>query len=174
MVRSQAMAETTIAGLARKGGVGVETVRYYQRRGLLDMPERTGGDGPRRGYTPVRRGRRPPLAIHPFRPGGRIHARADPRADRAGCGRGPGARPRARQRTPYQARRQDRRTGSGAEIASPAGSRMRRHFRRSLPHHLVVQRLKRRMTGLLSLCGLLRAFPGTRRGGGRVRPTAPT
>ena len=25
--------ETTIAGLARKGNVGVETVRYYQRRG---------------------------------------------------------------------------------------------------------------------------------------------
>ena len=29
------MAGTTIAGLARAGGVGVETVRYYQRRGLL-------------------------------------------------------------------------------------------------------------------------------------------
>lgn len=35
----------TIAGLARDGGVGVETVRYYQRRGLLDTPERPGGDG---------------------------------------------------------------------------------------------------------------------------------
>jgi MerR family mercuric resistance operon transcriptional regulator len=31
---------TTIAGLAREGGVGVETVRYYQRRGLLQTPER--------------------------------------------------------------------------------------------------------------------------------------
>ncbi len=30
----------TIAGLARAGGVGVETVRYYQRRGLLHVPER--------------------------------------------------------------------------------------------------------------------------------------
>ena len=39
------MAETTIAGLAREGGVGVETVRYYQRRGLLGTPERTGGTG---------------------------------------------------------------------------------------------------------------------------------
>ena len=39
------MAETTIAGLAREGGVGVETVRYYQRRGLLETPERTGGAG---------------------------------------------------------------------------------------------------------------------------------
>ena len=39
------MAETTIAGLARQGGVGVETVRYYQRRGLLGTPERTGGAG---------------------------------------------------------------------------------------------------------------------------------
>jgi MerR family transcriptional regulator, mercuric resistance operon regulatory protein len=34
------MKSTTIAGLARQGGVGVETVRYYQRRGLLDTPER--------------------------------------------------------------------------------------------------------------------------------------
>lgn len=30
----------TISGLAREGGVGVETVRYYQRRGLLGTPER--------------------------------------------------------------------------------------------------------------------------------------
>ncbi len=36
---------TTIAGLAREGGVGVETVRYYQRRGLLDRPERPNGPG---------------------------------------------------------------------------------------------------------------------------------
>jgi MerR family mercuric resistance operon transcriptional regulator len=36
---------TTIAGLARSAGVGVETVRYYQRRGLLVTPERMGGDG---------------------------------------------------------------------------------------------------------------------------------
>jgi MerR family mercuric resistance operon transcriptional regulator len=33
----------TIAGLARAGGVGVETVRYYQRRGLLRTPERADG-----------------------------------------------------------------------------------------------------------------------------------
>ena len=39
------MAETTIAGLAREGGVGVETVRYYQRRGLLGTPERAGRTG---------------------------------------------------------------------------------------------------------------------------------
>ena len=35
----------TIAGLAREGGVGVETVRFYQRRGLLDEPARSGGAG---------------------------------------------------------------------------------------------------------------------------------
>lgn len=35
-----------IGELARAGGVGVETVRYYQRRGLLDEPSR--GDGVRR------------------------------------------------------------------------------------------------------------------------------
>jgi MerR family mercuric resistance operon transcriptional regulator len=39
------MKATTIAGLAREGGVGVETIRYYQRRGLLETPERTGGSG---------------------------------------------------------------------------------------------------------------------------------
>lgn len=39
-----------IGELARAGGVNVETVRYYQRRGLLAEPPR--GDGPRR-YTPA-------------------------------------------------------------------------------------------------------------------------
>ena len=39
------MAGMTIAGLAREGGVGVETVRYYQRHRLLDTPERPGGAG---------------------------------------------------------------------------------------------------------------------------------
>ena len=34
-----------IAGLAHAGGVGVETVRYYQRRGLLETPERPGSGG---------------------------------------------------------------------------------------------------------------------------------
>lgn len=33
----------TIAKLAEAGGVGVETVRFYQRRGLLDQPDRDGG-----------------------------------------------------------------------------------------------------------------------------------
>ncbi|EQA97358.1 MerR family transcriptional regulator [Sphingobium baderi] len=33
----------TISGLAKEGGVGVETVRFYQRRGLLGTPERDGG-----------------------------------------------------------------------------------------------------------------------------------
>lgn len=41
---------TTIAGLARAGGVGVETVRFYQRRGLLGTPERPGGSGGVRRY----------------------------------------------------------------------------------------------------------------------------
>ena len=45
MVRSQAPRAMTIAGLAKAGGVGVETVRYYQRRGLLETPERGGGPG---------------------------------------------------------------------------------------------------------------------------------
>lgn len=45
MVRSQADRELTIAGLAEAGGVGVETIRYYQRRGLLRTPERPPGGG---------------------------------------------------------------------------------------------------------------------------------
>jgi len=34
---------TTIGGLAAAGGVGVETVRYYQRRGLMETPPSDGG-----------------------------------------------------------------------------------------------------------------------------------
>lgn len=37
------MSVMTIAKLASEGGVGVETVRYYQRRGLMPEPERPGG-----------------------------------------------------------------------------------------------------------------------------------
>lgn len=40
MVRSQ---ELTIAGLAAAADVGVETVRFYQRRGLIETPTRDGG-----------------------------------------------------------------------------------------------------------------------------------
>lgn len=39
------MKARTIAILAREGGVGVETVRFYQRRGLLPTPERWSADG---------------------------------------------------------------------------------------------------------------------------------
>lgn len=49
----------TIAGLAERGGVGVETVRYYQRRGLMAepaLPSVAGARGIRRyGDTDVRR-----------------------------------------------------------------------------------------------------------------------
>lgn len=37
--------QLTIGKLAAAGGVGVETVRYYQRRGLLETPGRSGGWG---------------------------------------------------------------------------------------------------------------------------------
>ena len=33
----------TIGTLAAAGGVGVETIRFYQRKGLLDQPTREGG-----------------------------------------------------------------------------------------------------------------------------------
>ena len=39
------MAGMTIAALARAGGAGVETVRYYQRRGLMKEPPRPEGSG---------------------------------------------------------------------------------------------------------------------------------
>ncbi|MGI8741601.1 MAG: MerR family transcriptional regulator [Bryobacteraceae bacterium] len=35
------MLKLTISGLARLGGVNLETVRYYERRGLLPKPSRT-------------------------------------------------------------------------------------------------------------------------------------
>ena len=35
----------SISELARGGGVGVETVRYYQRRGLLHKPDTQNGNG---------------------------------------------------------------------------------------------------------------------------------
>ncbi len=39
------MATMTVATLARAAGVGVETVRYYQRRGLLAKPDRPANGG---------------------------------------------------------------------------------------------------------------------------------
>jgi MerR family mercuric resistance operon transcriptional regulator len=43
MVRSQEAEALTIGGLAAAGGVGVETVRFYQRKGLLQTPTRKTG-----------------------------------------------------------------------------------------------------------------------------------
>ncbi|NUR45262.1 MAG: MerR family DNA-binding protein [Sphingomonas sp.] len=40
MVQSQAPQSLTIGRLAAAAGVGVETVRYYQRRGLIETPTR--------------------------------------------------------------------------------------------------------------------------------------
>lgn len=37
--------QLTIGKLAAAGAVGVETIRYYQRRGLMGTPARSGGDG---------------------------------------------------------------------------------------------------------------------------------
>ena len=45
MVQRQARQNPSISGLAEAGGVGVETVRYYQRRGLSNKPEREGSAG---------------------------------------------------------------------------------------------------------------------------------
>ena len=43
MVQSQPLSALTIGRLAAAGGVGVETIRFYQRKGLLDVPSRAGG-----------------------------------------------------------------------------------------------------------------------------------
>jgi len=43
MVQSQEALSLTIGRLAAAGGVGVETIRFYQRRGLLNEPTREGG-----------------------------------------------------------------------------------------------------------------------------------
>jgi MerR family mercuric resistance operon transcriptional regulator len=42
MVQSQGPQSLTIGKLAAAGGVGVETIRFYQRRGLLETPTREG------------------------------------------------------------------------------------------------------------------------------------
>ena len=43
MVQSQGLRSLTIGRLAAAGGVGVETIRFYQRKGLLDQPTRDAG-----------------------------------------------------------------------------------------------------------------------------------
>ena len=55
MVRNQAKNSDTIGGLAKAAGVGVETVRYYQRRGLLPEPARPQGEIRRYGEADVKR-----------------------------------------------------------------------------------------------------------------------
>jgi MerR family mercuric resistance operon transcriptional regulator len=55
MVRNQARSSDTIGGLAAAAGVGVETVRYYQRRGLLTEPARPPGEVRRYGDADVKR-----------------------------------------------------------------------------------------------------------------------
>ena len=55
MVRDQAKNSDTIGGLAKAAGVGVETVRYYQRRGLLPEPARPPGEIRRYGDEDLKR-----------------------------------------------------------------------------------------------------------------------
>lgn len=43
MVQSQAPPSLTVGQFAAAEGVGVETIRFYQRRGLLHTPTRNGG-----------------------------------------------------------------------------------------------------------------------------------
>ena len=55
MVRNQAKKSDTIGGLAKAANVGVETVRYYQRRGLLPEPARPPGEVRRYGDADLKR-----------------------------------------------------------------------------------------------------------------------
>ena len=55
MVRDQVKNSDTIGGLAKAAGVGVETVRYYRRRGLLAEPARPRGEVRRYGERDVKR-----------------------------------------------------------------------------------------------------------------------
>ena len=55
MVRNQAKNSDTIGGLAKAAGVSVETVRYYQRRGLLSEPPRPPGEVRRYGEQELKR-----------------------------------------------------------------------------------------------------------------------
>ena len=43
MVQGQGVSSLTIGKLAAAGGVGVETIRFYQRKGLLEQPTRESG-----------------------------------------------------------------------------------------------------------------------------------
>lgn len=54
MVQSQHLQDLTIGKFAAAAGVGVETVRFYQRKGLLATPKRA-GDIRRYGRDDVRR-----------------------------------------------------------------------------------------------------------------------
>ena len=47
--------QLTIAGLARSAGVGVETVRYYERRRLIPQPTRSTGTYRKYGSDHIRR-----------------------------------------------------------------------------------------------------------------------
>lgn len=49
------MSALRISDLARAGGVGVETVRFYQRKGLLDAPSSTAVAGRHYGNDDVKR-----------------------------------------------------------------------------------------------------------------------
>lgn len=43
MVQSQGVKSLTVGQLAASGNVGVETIRFYQRQGLLEIPTRESG-----------------------------------------------------------------------------------------------------------------------------------
>lgn len=74
------MTTLTIGKIAKAAGLGVETVRFYERQGLIAEPARSGS-----GYRQYRPGRcsrssgrdRPAAAVHRPREGPRLHPAGD-------------------------------------------------------------------------------------------------
>ncbi len=80
------MKELTIARAARQAGVGVETIRFYERRGLIEQPRKPRGSG-FRVYSPeqvkrikfIRQAQQIGFSLHEIQE--LLSLRADPAAD---------------------------------------------------------------------------------------------
>ena len=80
------MRDLTIAKAAREAGVGVETIRFYERRGLIDQPMKPQGSG-FRVYSPeqikrikfIRQAQQIGFSLHEIQE--LLSLRADPAAD---------------------------------------------------------------------------------------------
>ena len=133
----------TIGTLARECGVGVETIRYYQRRGLLPTPRR--GDGIRRYGAPDLRRLR---FIRTAQAAGfTLEQVAELLA--LGCDRRPGEGPHPCPDTHCRPGRQDRGTASRPRCLETPGAGMRQ-LDRAMPDHCGI---RSRLTRVDWRCG---------------------